>query len=375
LAVFADVLQGLCPAARIDFLTREENQVPVAVLADRFGVALERARVRPLPPERHRHLAPLRTLRRLMQERNIAEVSAEYDLFVNMTIFSVVRPLAKRSVYICMFPLDPRPAGASRSGLQRLLLAPYGALRRRLYRRWIGSYGLLLAISEFTGDWVRRLWGLEAVVLYPPVETGARIHLDRKTRTILAVGRFFPADHNKKHDVLIEMFARLVREGLSGWELHLVGGRTRVPGTDAYIRRLEELAAGLPVVFHVDASRERLRGLLETAAIFWHATGYGEDIAAYPYKLEHFGMSTVEAMGNGCVPVVHACGGQPEIIEQGRSGFLWSSLEEFHDLTLRLVEDRELREELARRAFERSRAFGRERFRSSAADLLTTHLR
>ncbi|MGH9162177.1 MAG: glycosyltransferase family 4 protein [Vicinamibacteraceae bacterium] len=375
LAVLAEFFEEEFPSAKIDIVTYQENSVPIQAVVERFGVRLGRTQVRTLTPNARGHLSKIRPVQRLMHEQDVARLSAEYDLFVNITIFSLAPSRAPASIYICMFPLDPRPWWLPRDGLRVPLLAPYTALRRRLYKKWIGSYTLVVAISEFTRTWIRRFWDLEAEILYPPVGTRPEIDLSRKRQSILCVGRFFPGNHNKRHDVLIDTFARLVREGLTGWELHLVGGRTQVPGTDEYIDVLTQQAEGLPVTFHIDASSDELAGLLESCSIFWHATGYGEDESQEPYKLEHFGISTVEAMSHGCVPVVYACGGQPEIIEHGRSGFLWTSLDEFRDHTLRLIEDRDLREASAKHAGERSQRFNRESFRSSFRELISRHLR
>jgi len=243
-------------------------------------------------------------------------------------------------------------------------------MRAQLYRRWLGTYTRILANSEFTRGWIRRYWNLDATVLYPPIATVPELFLGRKRNAILGLGRFFPGNHNKKHDVLIDMIDRLRREGLTGWELHLAGGRTRVPGTDAYVASLRQHARDLPVHFHLDASSAELRGLFETCSLFWHATGFGENETERPEKLEHFGMSTVEAMAYGCVPVVYACGGQPEIIEHGRSGFLWHSLDELRDYSTHLAHDTSLRKEMALHAHERSKRFGRDAFRAAVRQLL-----
>lgn len=370
LAVFAELLEAELPTASIDILVHDESTVGIDSLASRFGVTLDRTRVRVLPGTPRARIVALQPLWRFRHERYVGRISAEYDVFVNHTIFSVAPPRARHSIYMCMFPLDPAPTSANGTRSRRALLRPYIALRRALYRRWVGQYSLLLAISEFTQDWIRRYWRLESHLLYPPVMTASSLSLARKGKRILAVGRFFPGNHNKKHDVLIAAFAACRQAGLDGWELHLVGGRTDVPGTDAYIAALQEQAAGQPVHFHVDAGHAELRELQKTSSLFWHATGYGEDQTLEPEKLEHFGMSTVEAMTHGCVPLVHACGGQPEIVEGGVSGYLWTSPEELCNLTLGLVRDHSRRRAMAEAAHRRSQRFGREAFRASARELL-----
>lgn len=370
LAVLAQCLEREFPNATIDLIT---HGAPITIepVVERFGVALERTRVRCLATPHRSHLR-FHTLRRLLHEQDIARVSAEYDLFVNGTIFSLVPPRSHRSLYVCMFPLNPVPASlAPLSRFQRLKKAPYLFARRRAIRSFVGKYDRILSISQFTRRWVKAFWQVDSLVLYPPVDTASTLHLERKEKRILAVGRFFPGNHNKKHDVLIETFARLRERGLEdGWELHLVGGRTEIPGTDEYLSKLRRMACGLAVHLHVDADRGLLQRLLATSSIFWHATGFGEDEQQDPYKLEHFGISTVEAMSYGCVPLVYLAGGQPEVVEDGVSGFLWRDIATLVDRTLLLANEPSIRERLAREAHLRSQRFNRTAFAASVREIV-----
>ena len=373
LAVFAELLENEIPGASIDVITHETGNVGIEELVRRFGVTLRRTRVRRVPSRtstRGPHL--LAPMRRLAHERDVSRISASYDLFVNNTVFSLAAPRSKRSMYMCMFPLDPRPSFLQERNFLGSLWAPYVALRRSLYHRWIGSYTLLMANSHFTRSWIRRLWGLPAEVLYPPIEVRGTLPSVRKKPRIVAVGRFFPSDHNKKHDILIQAFRELRQTAseFATWELHLVGGRTQVEGTDQYIAQLQKLAQGEPVFFYFDARRSKLEEILQSASIFWHATGFGEDPQSHPYKLEHFGMSTVEAMGHGCVPVVFRSGGQVEIISHGRNGLLWETLSELQHFTRQLATSTDLLDRMGREAYRRSLDFSRAAFRSAAQGLL-----
>ena len=55
--------------------------------------------------------------------------------------------------------------------------------------------------------------------------------------------------------------------------------------------------------------------------------------------MEHFGITTVEAMAHGCVPVVVRLGGQLEIVQDGVNGRLWGSLGELVAITRELMAD------------------------------------
>lgn len=370
LAVLAELIEQEYPQADVEILTYPQYATSIGRLVERFGVELRRTRVRLVPIDSRSHLRSVVPLQRYLHERDISRLSRQYDLFVNNTIYSLAPAASRQSLYMCMFPLDPVPVSLRKPSRRRRLLAPYVAVRRALYHRWIGSYGLVLANSEYTRGWVSRMWGLDSRLLYPPVETCRRLHLEPKRKSILSVGRFFAGNHNKKHDVLIDTFLALRARGLTDWDLHLVGGRADSAGTGAYVAELQRRAEGHPVNFHFDASRQTLEKLLLSSSVFWHATGFGQDEASEPEKLEHFGMSTVEAMTHGCVPLVYKSGGQPEIIDDGVNGFLWVEVTELLKRTMVLVRDVPLRERMARAAHRCSERYGREAFRRQARVLL-----
>ena len=240
---------------------------------------------------------------------------------------------------------------------------------------YLDTYDVIAPISEFSNTWLHRYWRKRGVVLYPPVDVEAFTPRAARRPIILSVGRFFRGSHNKKHDVMIRTFRQMVREGLRGWELHLVGSvtpetSTREARNRQYLQECRRLAQGLPVHFHVDAAAAELKELYETASIYWHATGYGEDVGRDPAKFEHFGITTVEAMAAGCVPVVIGKGAQPEIVEHGRSGFLWTTAAEWRRRTFAVAADPALACRLRQAAIERSARFSESVFRSHLLEIV-----
>jgi glycosyltransferase involved in cell wall biosynthesis len=110
--------------------------------------------------------------------------------------------------------------------------------------------------------------------------------------------------------------------------------------------------------------------LYNESAIYWHASGYGEDEERDPVRFEHFGITTVEGMAAGCVPVVLGKGGQTEIVSHGQNGYLWYNLNELKNLTLRLCQDIVLRNHLAYEAMQDSRKYSTNKFNSRLSSLL-----
>ncbi|GAC1439630.1 MAG: hypothetical protein NVS3B26_02960 [Mycobacteriales bacterium] len=229
---------------------------------------------------------------------------------------------------------------------------------------WLDSYDVVVANSAFTAQWVRRIWGRDSAVLHPPVSLRAG---GRKDRSILSVGRFIPTGrgHAKKQLELVRSLRRLVDAGLTGWTLHLVGGLAE-PGRE-YFAQLEREAAGYPVVLHPDASGAELGRLYAGAALYWHAAGLDEQD---PERLEHFGISTVEAMSAGAVPVVIGRGGLVETVRDGIDGYLCADLDELVRRTSELSADEPLRTRMAASAQRRAQDFSLPAFDERLQQLL-----
>jgi glycosyltransferase involved in cell wall biosynthesis len=78
--------------------------------------------------------------------------------------------------------------------------------------------------------------------------------------------------------------------------------------------------------------------------------------------MEHFGISIVEAMSAGAVPVVLGRAGPAEIVEHGRSGCHFTDLPDLVAQTVALIGDEDERARLSQGAVERAAHFGLEAF-------------
>ena len=258
----------------------------------------------------------LREVRRLALTRShVASIRRhDLDLFVNAKYKSALPGCGRRTVYYCHFPHRLRVAGAG--GARRLYLLGASALERALLTRgapgFLATYDEVWANSDFTARHVRERWGRDAEVVYPPCEQVAPA---RKGRTIAVVGRFqAPGSHvpYKAQDVLLRTFASMSDLHAEGWRLVMVGGTT--PEDATYLAGLRREAQGLPVTIVADGSREDVRALLGEASLYWHAQGFGQDARGHPETQEHFGISTVEAMSAGAIPLVHGSAGPAEVV-------------------------------------------------------------
>lgn len=273
----------------------------------------------------------------------------KYDLFFYLTDGSIFIPGAKKNFLHIQSPLVGQPSKNI-----------WGKLKLK-------GWDLIIYNSEFTRSYAKNNWPIKNIVVYPPVDTDKLKPLTKK-KYILSVGRFFGFLKEKKHEVMIRVFKDISKE-INGWSLHLAGAASE--GDLEYLDQLKEVSEGSNVYLHPNLSFEDLKKLYGEASIYWHAAGFEE---IDPTKTEHFGISTVEAMASGCVPIVVNAGGQKEIVENEKNGYLWNDLSQLKDFTRKLIEEEGvLREKLSQNAIKKSQQFSKEKFEQKILSLIYEH--
>lgn len=243
-------------------------------------------------------------------------------------------------------------SGAKKSFLHFQMPLKNSRLNNPIEKIKLKSWKGAIYNSYFTRKYIEEFWPIKGEVVYPPVDTQVIRNLKKK-KQILSVGRFVEV---KKQRFLIEAFKEIAEsKDLEGWSLHLVGGLS----DKEYFENLKKMAKGLKVYFYPNLDLKELVSLYGESSIYWHAMGYQE---SDPIKFEHFGISTVEAMAGGCVPVVIGKGGQSEIVTDGVNGFLWETKNQIQKLTINLIKNSTLMKKTSLKAIEKSKDFSLEVF-------------
>jgi glycosyltransferase involved in cell wall biosynthesis len=265
--------------------------------------------------------------------------SGGYDVFINNSMNEMVYPLSNISVLICHFP-------------ERLPRSYFYADR----------YDYVIYNSRYTAAWVERMWKFKPHQhIYPPVDLEGGGAAAPKKKLILSVARFEP-EGTKRQREMIEAFLRLDRlhpDIVKDWRFVLVGGSEP---KNRYLDGLTRLVEDSPrknVELKVNISAAELRALYREASIFWHLCGIFQD---HPSEVEHFGMTTVEAMEHRAVPIAYDGGGLKEIIEHGVDGFRVRTTGKLLEYSIRLIRDPGLARKLGEAAHAKAQNFSRAKF-------------
>lgn len=164
---------------------------------------------------------------------------------------------------------------------------------------------LLLTNSEYTRKAISNAFNIEAKILYPPVdvETFQEIALKSNQRDgmVLVISRIAP---DKQIENAIEV-ARIMR-GRGIGKIMTIAGNLHYYDLQ-YYQQMKNMIADYDLSDYVslqtNISFSRLIQLMQLAKVYFH-----------PRIDEHFGISIVEAMASGLVPVVSNIGGHTEFV-------------------------------------------------------------
>jgi len=217
----------------------------------------------------------------------------------------------------------------------------YGWPMRVHYTRKIRRIGLVLTISEYSRSHFDRVWKVPTTLVYPACNMIPPS--PRKDDVIVTAARGVP-------EKSLELFWEVARR-CPNYEFILL--MTQDPRFVEYSLGLQRTAPSNGRVI-MNPDKETYQRNLARARIYLHLM-----------RGEHFGITVVEAMSAGCVPVVHDSGGPKEVI--GGSGFLWRTKEDIPEL-LRIANSSY--DVLSKQCIERARRFSRERFDARLGEVL-----
>jgi glycosyltransferase involved in cell wall biosynthesis len=160
---------------------------------------------------------------------------------------------------------------------------------------------LVLANSHYTAKEIQRYSHKTAEVLYPPfpstvAELGKEATKNLDENLVVTVSRL---DSNK----LLERIPKIAAQTSSDIKFAVIGRLCSQPTLNYLEGLVKKSHLEDRVKFYPNASAQQKVELLKEAKIYLHTM-----------EGEHFGISIVEAMAFGCVPIVHDSGGMREFV-------------------------------------------------------------
>jgi glycosyltransferase involved in cell wall biosynthesis len=292
-------------------------------------------------------------LRRLLLVNDFLERSrSKYDLIIDT---SSNMPTKVDVVYV-HYPTILRTS--NRSGLHWRL---YDKLVQYTSNRLLGKPKLVLCNSSWTAEKFKSAYNNDFTieVLYPPVDVEyfSKVAGNIKENIVVTVSRFTPEKNMEK---IVD-----VADKLRDFRFVMIGGRAKYSESviDNINKRIRELRVdNVELLF--DVPRDKLREMLGSAKYYLHP----------PYA-EHFGISVVEAMSTGCIPIVYRDGGAWYDVVSRVSDILgYYNVREVPSIIRRIEKDEKLYEELRKKSLEVASMFTYDMFKKRLLSRLESML-
>jgi len=302
-------------------------------------------------------------IKRALFERRLKQVSKSYDIFINVTI-NLFTFNSKFNIVIIHFPQYRKTKSAF---VKKYPFMLFPAWLKDL--SFLNNYDLYITNSQYTKYWLNRIWHIDenkTALVYPAVSP-ITMPVEVKSNMIFVCSRI---EKSKKVEILIAAF--LSNETIKH-NFKLIISGSIIEENAQYAQKIKNMIKGCDsIILHENPSRNEIEKYYCNSKIFWHAKGYDINEETDPYELEHFGITTVEAMSAGCVPVVINKGGQKEIIENGANGFLWDTPEQLIEKTIYLFHHDDERKKMAESAMKKAQNYSLVNFTLNFSEALKT---
>ncbi len=229
-----------------------------------------------------------------------------YDLLINTSNSLIFLPENKKVMTYMFYPRKSRIMAEvmdiHRPDVREIPRFSTKRLEQRLYRlSKPRTEHRIICMTEFTRATLKSVYDISIPlpVIYPPVDIDAfRTERGERERAIVTLGRFTPSKRQLEQIKLAQHLSD-IRFHITGF----VNDRSYYQQCEHYVK---EQHVG-NVQLHPDAPFSEVLALLQRSKYFLHTL-----------INEPFGITAVQAVAAGCLPIVHDSGGQRETVPVAR---------------------------------------------------------
>jgi glycosyltransferase involved in cell wall biosynthesis len=218
--------------------------------------------------------------------------------------------------------------------------------------------GIFLANSQFTAAAIYQTYPVlskdNIFIVYPPCSISADFHKSQEDLDFVSLGAFI---EDKR-----QMEQLVIAQRMPEYNFNLIGRKE----SPRYFNKCLNFANSNQldnVKFFPNASQMQVAELLSRAKIYLHTK-----------RNEHFGISTVEAINHGCLPIVHDSGGQKEIVplKDFRFNDAGEAIEKCRQI-IKMTNNE--KEHVIKKLREHIKQYSKEKFRDNLNTLLNTFIK
>lgn len=234
-----------------------------------------------------------------------------------------------------------------------------------IQKRMVRAFMCITLKAENSFFGTSQLYGVDTILrrrnhftIYNTLPQYIKIRNNEKSfdNDILTIGVVSRLEKIKGMDLVIPAFAEVIKQGYKA--------KFMVVGDGSIKKEMEKQSVELGVSNFIEWKGRTEQSKLQEC--------YDQiDILLMPSRSEGFGLTAIEGMARGCVPVVSDTGGLPEVVQNNVSGLLHKTedIKDLADKIVSLCENRKMLECLSKKAVERAKTFEFDKFSRLINDL------
>ncbi len=256
-------------------------------------------------------------------------INQNYDYHFNMDNSKIPRLRGLSSnvnIYHCQFPFDT-----------------YKDVENKKKNN-IKNYNHIFLNSDFTEFYYKKftnryLNNQKINVIYPSSIKNIKIddidNYEKKENSFVMIGRIFDYNtnaHNKNFDIALKYFENLSFQNNHNFEIHIIGKVY----SNKMLNKLKSFKIK-NIYFHTNCSDDEKNKILEKSQYILNMTGLNRNNIKECFAYEHFGISIIEGINYGCIPI-SVNGGYPSYyIKNNENGYIFNNEMEFNDLIRSII--------------------------------------
>jgi glycosyltransferase involved in cell wall biosynthesis len=200
---------------------------------------------------------------------------------------------------IYMQNVPPPPTKRYKGLKNSIYFIPYQIYERRIQKN---NTKIIFSNSKFTSETLKNHLGLDSYLLYPPLSSfylqqEESNYSPKRLNQVVTISRFAPEKR-------LEMVLHIAKQ-LDEVKFLIIGNLSYRKVYLQLLKLIKDLKLEEKVVLMANVPREQLREILLNSKICLHCSNN-----------EAFGISLIEAMACGCLPIAYDAGGPKEIVPE-----------------------------------------------------------
>jgi len=251
----------------------------------------------------------------------------KYDYFVEMGNYQYPRMseknISKIFIYHCQFPFDHYD--------------------NRVNIKQLDNVDHIILNSDYTKKYyIKKMHEKDIIKLkinYPVCFQEQSHNTEKKeTNTFVMIGRIHKPNHgahNKCHVDIIKIFRKLISCN-TAFKLFILG---TIQDLD-YYKYLKSLEIKDRINIIGNCPEEKKNEIISKCQYHIHSTGINLNEETDCFKFEHFGISTIECINKGCIPICVNGGFFPYYIKHQKNGFLFRTSKELNNILEQILKSK-----------------------------------